>query len=78
MVDEIYRLEDSSFVLSLFYSTFLYSKISDTEQFKIKHKVSNVFVVMASPFFIRCMVLAEIPCLKMSSYSVTFFLKSVS
>ena len=44
----------------------IYSIISDTSQSRIKHKVSRVFVVMASPFFIRCIVFADIPCLKIN------------
>ena len=42
------------------------SRISETEQSKIKQRVSRVFVVMASPFLMRRMVLAEIPCLKIN------------
>lgn len=33
---------------------------------------------MASPFFMRWMVLAETPCLKISSYSVMFLRSKVS
>lgn len=40
-----------------------YSMISDTEQSRIKHKVSSVLVVIAFPCFMRCRVLAEMPCL---------------
>ena len=52
--------------------------ISETEQSRIKHRVSIVLVVMASPFFILCMVFEDIPCLKISSYSDMFFLANVS
>lgn len=55
-----------------------YSRMSCTGQSRIKQRVSRVFVVMASPCFMRYSVFADNPCLKISSYSVTPFLKRVS
>lgn len=54
------------------------TKISSTSQSRIKHSVSRVSVVIGSPFFIRCIVFADIPCLKIKLYSVMFFLCMVS
>ena len=47
---------------------------SETLQSSIKQSVSSVVVVIAFPCFIRCNVFAEIPCLKINSYSVIFLL----
>lgn len=51
--------------------------ISETEQSRMKHRVSIVLVVMAFPFFILCIVFEDMPCLKISSYSDMFFLANV-
>ena len=65
-------------ILSIFYCVLSCTIISDTGQSRIKQRASIVLVVIAFPFFIRWIVFAEIPWLKIKSYSVTFFRNKVS
>lgn len=51
------------FAVSSIYSSLLYSITSETSQSSIEQSSSMVFVVIASPCFMRCMVFAGMPCL---------------
>ena len=57
------RKKGSSFARKPFYSSGIYSIMSETLQFRIKHSVSSVFSVIVLPCFMRCRILAEKPCL---------------
>ena len=65
-------------IFMLFYLVLSCLRMSSTSQFKMKHNVSRVVVVIGLLCFIRLIVLEDMPCLKISSYSVMPSLASVS